>query len=81
MSIVALIDRVLVRSRLTVALFAGSDGFGEFVQCRGYPQMIGGVRAEFVVASPNVLDERVASDHDRSGSVAFETSHWSKQCL
>ena len=43
--------------------------------------MIGGVGAEFVVASPDVLYERVAAYDDRRGSVAFETAHWAKACL
>lgn len=43
--------------------------------------MISGVGAEFVVASPDVLDERVASDDNGGGSVAFESAHWAKTCL
>ena len=35
---------------------------------------------EFVVASPDVLDERVASDDNGGGSVAFESANWAKTC-
>ena len=37
-----------------------------------------GFDAELVVASADVLDEGVTSDHYRGGPVAFESAHWSK---
>jgi hypothetical protein len=43
--------------------------------------MTSSLGAEFVMSSPDVLDERVASDDDRSSLVAIEAAHWSKTIL
>ena len=40
--------------------------------------MLGGFGSEFVVASTEVLDECVTSNHHRGGAVAFEPSHRSE---
>lgn len=57
-------------------LFAGSDGFGTFVKCCSYSQMLADIGSKFVVASPDVLYERVTAYDDRGGPVAFEARHW-----
>jgi hypothetical protein len=59
----------------------GSDHLREFVECRGKGQSGTCIDPEFVVSSPQVLDEGMPSDHDAGGAVPFEASHRSKSCL
>ena len=52
-----------------------SDGSGEFGEGSSDAPVLAGVDAEFVVAAPQVLYERVTS-HDHPGAVvAFESTH------
>ncbi len=37
--------------------------------------------AEFVVSAPKVLDERVTTDHDRSGPVCSQSALWFQSCF
>ncbi len=61
---------------------AGSDRFGEFVECGRDSQVVSaGVDAEFVVAATQVLNERVTTDHHRRRPVAFESPHRSQPGL
>lgn len=46
-----------------------------------YSQVLVCVGSKFVMASPDVLNERVGGYDDRGGSVAFESAHWSKPRL
>ena len=49
-----------------------SDGGSEFVECGGQPEQQPGVDGELVVASPEVLNERVAPDHHPRRSLSPE---------
>jgi hypothetical protein len=40
-----------------------------------------GFDAEFVVASPQVLHERMPTNNDRGGRVGLQTAHWSQSCF
>ena len=54
----------------------GSDRLGEFVERgRDSKMLVPGVDAEFVVATPHVLNERVTTDHHRRRPVAFQSTH------
>ena len=46
-----------------------SDGGSEFVECGGQPERLRGVDCELVVATAEVLDERVAPDHHARRSI------------
>ena len=54
---------------------AGLDNSGQFVERHCNGETGEGVDTEFVVAAAQVLHERMPADHDRCGSVAFETAH------
>jgi hypothetical protein len=73
---VALINWASRMDRRSLALTSSSDDFSEFFECLNQTEMWRGVGPEFVVASADVLDQSVASYHDRRGSVAFESAHW-----
>jgi hypothetical protein len=49
----------------------GSDGGSEFVKCGGQPELLGRVDRERVVATAEVLDEGVPSDHHARRSMVF----------
>ena len=59
-----------------------SDCLREFVEGGGNAQeRVAGFDAEFVVASPDVLDERVAADDDARGAVGLDAAHRSQPCF
>jgi hypothetical protein len=43
--------------------------------------LVAGFDAEFVVAAPQVLNERVPADYRRRGPVGSSTAHWPESCL
>ena len=43
--------------------------------------VVAGFDAEFVVASSNILDEGMASNHHRRGAVGSQSAHWANSCL
>ena len=58
-----------------------SDGSGEFNERGSDAAVLAGFDAEFVVASPQALHERMTS-HDHAGAVvAFESTHWAEPGL
>ena len=53
----------------------GSDGEHEFVERGRVPVTLVAVDGEFVVASPNVLDQGVAGGHDDDRPGPFQAPH------
>jgi hypothetical protein len=43
--------------------------------------LVAGFDSEFVMAAPQVLDERVPADYRRRGPVGSYTAHWPESCL
>jgi hypothetical protein len=70
---VALFDRV-TRAGLC-APFRRSGHLAEFVERGCDPELGIRVESEFVVTSPEVLQEGVAADHDARGSVPLQSAH------
>ena len=58
-----------------------SDGSGEFGERGRDAPMRSGIASEFVVASADVLHERVTADDHAGGVVAFEAAHWAESGL
>jgi hypothetical protein len=54
---------------------SGSDGNGEFGEGRRELSLRVSIDAEFVVAAPEVLDERVAGANDAGGAQPFQSAH------
>ena len=76
---VALID---VRARTDPPWWdCRSDRPREFVKRRGKDQSRTSINAASVVPSPQVLDRRLASDHDACGPIGFPTPQWAKPGL
>src|ERR1035437_6690149 len=59
----------------------GSDHPLEFVEGRSKGEPRTCIAPEFVVASPKVLDEGMASDYDAGRSVLFQSAHRAKSGL
>ena len=59
----------------------GSDHLRELVERCGEDESRTCIDTKFVVPSPQVLDECVASDHDSGSPVQFEAPHRTKSCL
>jgi len=58
-----------------------SDYQREFVECCGKRLSGTCIDPEFVVASPQILDEGMSSDHDARGPVPFEAMHGAESGL
>jgi len=70
-----------VRVLASIGNVHSSDHQRKLVERRGKGQSGACIHSEFVVPSPQVLDEGMPSDHDTRGSVAFEAFHRAKSCL
>ena len=73
------VDRV-ARSMTFVAV--GSDRLSELIERGSHPELsVDHVNAEFVVAAPQVLDERVPADHDAGRPIGLQAAHRSQPGL
>jgi hypothetical protein len=60
---------------------ADQDRGHEFAECGGQPEQRGGVDTELVVATTEVLNEGVPTDHDARRSVGLQSTHHPESCL
>jgi hypothetical protein len=71
-----------VAPRAQIPMSLRSDHRGEFVErCRAANRVDKRVDAEFVVAAPQVLDERVTCDDRSRGAVSLQTAHRPQPCF
>ena len=60
----------------------GSDRLSELIERGSHPELsVDHVNAEFVVAAPQVLDERVPADHDAGRPIGLQAAHRSQPGL
>ena len=59
-----------------------SGRFSEFVEgCRHTQTLVARFDTDFVVTSPQVLDESMAANHDRRGPIRSQAAHRPQPCL
>src|SRR5664280_2449009 len=77
----ATVPSILGRGRSSSCGIRRSQHLRKFVECTGKRQSAPRLDPEYVVPSPQVLDEGVPSDDDAGASVPFQAPHGPKPYL